>query len=74
MDILSENITGFHVSSALLKNRLGLLTFGNSTQTDVCLQAAARGDENIATSLCLHLRAAGISLRAAGGIHYRSIT
>lgn len=43
------------MSSALLKNRLGLLTFGNNTQTDVCLQDAAKGDENIATSFCLHL-------------------
>lgn len=74
MDILSENITSFHTSSALLKNRLVLLTFGNNAQTDVCLQAAAKGDENVATSFCLHLGAAGISLRAAGGVHYRSIT
>lgn len=62
----NENITSFHMSSALLKNRLELLTFGNNAQTDVCLQARARGDENITTSFCLLLGAAGI--RAAVGV------
>lgn len=66
MYILSENMTSFHMSRALLKNRPGLLTFGNNAQTDVCLQGAARGDENVAASFCLLLGAAVISHRAAG--------
>lgn len=67
----NENITSFHMSSALFKNRLGLLAFGSNTQTDVCLQARAKGDENATTSFCLLLGAARI--RAAVGVHYRSI-